>query len=113
LGGSGNDGQAALAIDSNGNAYLAADTSSTDFPTVNAFQSKYGGGATDAFVAKLNAAGSALIYSTYLGAGGSDSALAVAVDAAGNAYAAGRTSSTNFPTPARMGQSGLDTLVFL
>jgi len=98
LGGSGNDGQAALAIDSNGNAYLAADTSSTDFPTVNAFQSKYGGGATDAFVAKLNAAGSALIYSTYLGAGGSDSALAVAVDAAGNAYAAGRTSSTNFPT---------------
>src|SRR2546425_4874759 len=58
-----------------------------------------GGGGYDAFVTKLNATGSALIYSTLLGGGSEDLAYGVAVDAAGNAYLTGRTLSTDFPTP--------------
>jgi len=76
-------------------------TDSTNFPTVNALQPAYGG-STDAFVAKLNANGSALIYSTYLGGSRQEGAMArfgeIAVDAAGNAYVTGPTSSTDFPT---------------
>ena len=55
------------------------------------------GGGLDAFVTKINAAGSALVYSTYLGGSGSDGALGIAVDGSG-AYVTGFTSSTNFPT---------------
>src|SRR5207245_2379502 len=51
-----------------------------------------------AFVAKLNPAGSTLVYSTYLGGGGSDDGIGIAVDAAGAAYVTGDTTSTNFPT---------------
>jgi hypothetical protein len=99
LGGSGSDGGLApLALDSSGNAYVAGSTSSTNFPTVNALQPAYGGGNNDGFVSKLNAAGSALVYSTYLGGNGNDPAAAVAVDPSGNAYVVGRTLSTNFPT---------------
>ena len=97
LGGSGIDAFGAIAVDKAGNVYLAAYTSSTNFPTVNPLQAANGGG-NDACVAKLNAAGSALIYSTYLGGSGQDFALIIAVDPSGNAYVAGRTSSTNFPT---------------
>ncbi len=86
-----------IAVDSVGNAYVVGVTYSTDFPTVNPLQS-VNAGAQDAFVAKLNANGSALLYSTYLGGSGGDSADAVAVDSAGNAYVAGGTYSTNFPT---------------
>jgi len=110
LGGSANEGLTALAVDRGGNAYVSAGTSSTDFPTINALQPTYGGGPMDAFVAKLNAAGSALIYSTYLGGSGNEMNPSVAVDLSGNAYVAGRTFSTDFPTanplqPARAGAS--------
>jgi uncharacterized repeat protein (TIGR01451 family) len=99
LGGSDGDIAYAIAVDTSGNAYVAGDTNSTNFPTMNPLQAAYGGGFYgDAFVAKLNAAGSALVYSTYLGAGGGDYANAIAVDAYGNAYVAGYTESTNFPT---------------
>ena len=54
--------------------------------------------ATDAFVTKLNPTGSALVYSTYLGGSGNDSGSAIALDSAGEAYVAGQTTSTNFPT---------------
>ncbi|PYV36234.1 MAG: cell surface protein, partial [Acidobacteria bacterium] len=55
-------------------------------------------GNDDAFVTKLNATGSALVYSTYLGGSTDDFGIGIAVDSAGNAYVAGRTNSTNFPT---------------
>ncbi|MBV9924029.1 MAG: SBBP repeat-containing protein [Acidobacteria bacterium] len=108
LGGGGNDGApdhllgdfdfaSGIAVDSAGNAYVTGTTGSTDFPTANAIDNTLGGGG-DAFLTKLNAAGSALVYSTYLGGGGGDSGIDVAVDSAGDAYVTGTTSSTDFPT---------------
>lgn len=93
----------AVALDSSGNAYLAGATCSSDFPvTDKAPQKSHGGGRPfgcgDAFVAKLNAQGTALVYSTYLGGGGSDSASGIAVDGTGNAYVVGLTDSPDFPT---------------
>jgi hypothetical protein len=98
LGGSGYDQGVAIAVDSSGNAYVTGVTSSTDFPTVNAIQPTYHGGVYDAFVTKINASGSALVYSTYLGGSGLDSGDSIAVDSSGNAYVTGETSSTDFPT---------------
>lgn len=86
-----------IAVDSAGNAYVTGITLSTDFPTTaNPVQATYAGG-SDAFVVKLNAAGSALVYSTYLG-GLTDWGFGIAVDSAGSAYVTGYTESTNFPT---------------
>ena len=98
LGGSDADSGNDIALDSSGNAYVAGGTISTNFPTANPIQSTYGGGAVDAFVTKLNAAGSALVYSTYLGGGSLDRANAIAVDSCGSAYVSGITGSTNFTT---------------
>jgi hypothetical protein len=99
LGGSGLDEAFGISVDTSGNAYVTGKTASTDFPTVNAFQPAYGGGNADAFVAKLNPAGSALVYSTYLGGSGSEGNLSrIAIDSSGNAYIVGSTDSTNFPT---------------
>src|SRR5580698_802770 len=96
LGGSGTDGGSRIAIDTGGNAYVAGTTSSANFPvTPGAFQSSYGGGG-DAFVAKLNPAGSALAYSTYLGGSSTDGGGGITVDSAGNAYVVGWTESTDF-----------------
>ena len=61
-------------------------------------QGSYGGGASDAFVTKINAAGTAILYSSYMGGSGTDVGLGIAVDAAGNAYVTGNTNSSNFPT---------------
>jgi hypothetical protein len=88
----------AITVDSAGNAYVTGNTFSNDFPTVNPIQSAEGGGSTDAFLSKLNAAGNALVYSTYLGGDGNDSGEGIKVDSAGNAYLGGDTASTNFPT---------------
>ncbi len=96
LGGGGNDFGGRVVVDSQGNAYLAGDTSSNNFPTQRAFQATNGGG-TDAFVSKLSATGSSLIYSTYLGGVGEDDGRGIAVDASGRAYVTGRTGSSNFP----------------
>src|SRR5207247_6425103 len=98
LGGSSDDVAAGIAVDSAGNAYVAGSAGSTNFPTTSSFQAASGGGVNDAFVTKLNATGSALAYSTYLGGNSYDSAYGVAVDSAGNAYVTGTTLSTNFPT---------------
>jgi hypothetical protein len=97
LGGSGADTASGIAVDSSGNAYVTGNTLSSDFPTASPLQSANGGGG-DAFVTKLNAAGNALVYSTYLGGSGADAANGIAVDSSGNAYVTGSTSSTNFPT---------------
>lgn len=98
LGGTGGDGAKAIAVDSSGCAYVAGSTSSSDFPTTpGAFDTSYDSkGGT--FVAKLSFSGSALVYSTFLGGSGGDSAKAIAVDASGCAYVAGNTLSSDFPT---------------
>jgi hypothetical protein len=99
LGGSRGDTGAGVAVDAAGNAYVTGYTSSADFPTTpSAPQTTYGGGSYDAFVAKLNPTGTALIYSTYLGGSGEDIGYGIAVDAAGEAHVTGSTGSTNFPT---------------
>src|SRR5262249_35738374 len=98
LGGGSSDVGNGIAVDSAGNVYVAGDTTSTNF-TANALQQTSGGG-QDAFVAKINAAGTALVYSTYLGGNSDDHAAAVAVDSSGNAYIPGSTYSSNFPTAA-------------
>jgi hypothetical protein len=70
-----------------------------NFPvTAGAPQTAFGGGFTDAFITKLNASGAALVYSTYLGGTSDDDGFGIALDATGNAYVTGQTSSTNFPT---------------
>ena len=97
FGGSGSDRGTGIAVDSAGNAYVTGVTSSTDFPTANPLQPA-NGGATDVFVSKINAWGSALVYSTYLGGSGNDLGAGIAVDSSGNAYVAGTTFSGNFPT---------------
>lgn len=96
LGGSGGDAGTAIAIDSSGNAYVTGATKSTNFPTASPIQAVLGG-PQDAFVTKLNAAGSALTYSTYLGGSGGDVGNGIAVDSLGQAYVAGGTASSNFP----------------
>ena len=97
LGGSGEDEQLGAAVDAFGNVYLAGSTTSTDFPTLNAFQPAPRG-AIDAFVAKVNAKGNALVYSTYLGGSANDVAMGITVDSGRDAYVVGHTSSTDFPT---------------
>src|SRR5216110_1557886 len=102
LGSSDEEGETRIAVDAAGNAYVAGETVSSNFPTTaGAFQTTFGGGvfsAGDAFVTKLNPTGSALVYSTYLGGSSSDAGYGIAVDAAGNAYVTGGTGSTDFPT---------------
>jgi hypothetical protein len=96
LGGGGDDEAYAIAVDSSGAAYIAGGTDSTDFPAA----AGPGSPGRDAFVAKLNPAGTALVYSTYLGGDNtfSDDAFGIAVDGSGSAYVTGTTNSTNFPT---------------
>ena len=88
-------------MDGTGSAYVTGYTVSTNFPTTpGAAQTTYAGGLSDAFVTKLNATGSAHLYSTYLGGSFHDSVDGIAVDGAGSAYVTGTTDSTNFPTTA-------------
>jgi hypothetical protein len=106
LGGSASGGTRprAITIDGSGNAYLAGQTQSSNYPTTfGSFSKSYCGGFSDAFVTKLNADGSALVYSTYLcgsnfaGGDNADDAFGIAVDTAGNAYVTGYTNSDTFP----------------
>jgi hypothetical protein len=95
-----------IAVDSQGNAYVTGWTFSTDFPTTpGAFQTTYAGPGTEAFVTKINATGTALVYSTYLGGNQSpngipvrDYGTSITVDASGNAYIKGTAASLDFPT---------------
>lgn len=102
LGGSTFDDAQAVAVDAAGNAYVAGQTCSLDFPVVNAFQatnhSRCSTAGPNGFVTKIDVAGAALVYSTYLGGSGGDNALGIALDAAGDAYVVGLTYSTDFPT---------------
>jgi len=98
LGGSTWDWGIGIAVDSEGCAYVTGVTYSDDFPTASAYQSIFGGGDFDAFVAKLSADGTDLVYSTYLGGNWWDSGRGIAVDSEGCAYVTGQTLSDNFPT---------------
>jgi len=97
LGGSGQDYGEGIAIDGSGNAYVTGYTDPASFPTKNPIQAS-NAGLWDAFITKINPAGSALVYSTYLGGSRFDYGLAIAVDGSGNAYVTGPTYSLNFPT---------------
>jgi len=109
LGGSLGDFPSAIAVDGSGNAYITGSTESTDFPvTKGAYSTTLGSGYSSAFVTKLNATGTALVYSTYLGGGADDTgatSTAIAVDPSGNAYVAGTTYSSNFPVTSGAYQS--------
>jgi hypothetical protein len=87
----------AIAHDASGNVYVAGKTPYISTTSVG-IQKTFGGGQYDAFVTKLNATGSTLIYSTFIGGSGMDGATGLAVDPAGAAYAAGNTNSSDFPT---------------
>ncbi|TFH65483.1 MAG: hypothetical protein E4G91_02285, partial [Candidatus Zixiibacteriota bacterium] len=96
LGGGDYDNGNGVAIDASGNSYATGYTHSSDFPTLNPYQT-YGGN-EDVFVTKLSSSGNSLIYSTYVGGSGEDRANDIAVDSSGNAYVTGYTQSSNFPT---------------
>ena len=112
LGGADNDGAFSVALDRDGNIYLAGITASLNFPkTSGSVPGRAFPDATDAFVAKLNPQGTALLYATYLGGSDAEAAMAVAVDAEGNAYVTGGTNSSDFPVTSgafqpRFGGSG-------
>jgi hypothetical protein len=100
FGGGVNDTAEAIAIDSIGNIYVVGETSSTDFPTLNPFQS-VNNGATDAFITKLTSVTSAtLSFSTYLGGANDDLATGVALDNSNNVYISGITGSSGLENPA-------------
>ena len=94
-----------IAVDSSGHAFVTGYSLSIDFPTTLVALDTTHNGSYDSFVAKLSADGSALEYSTYLGGTGADYANGIAVDAIGNAYVVGHTTSTDFPATAGAFQS--------
>jgi hypothetical protein len=114
LGGSADENPGGIDIDTSGRAYITGFTRSANFPTAKALQASFAGGSGDVFITKLNQSGSALVYSTYLGGNGngSDSASGIAVDASGNAYVAGQAFE-NFPlvNPLQAISTGFDAFV--
>ena len=104
-----------IAVDASHNAYITGFTGANNFPLANAYQTTHGGGSADVFVTKLNASGNVLLYSTYLGGRGVDTARAIAVDSSGNAYVTGDTYNgliTPFPTTANAYQTAMNSTGF-
>jgi hypothetical protein len=99
LGGSGDDQAWAMTVDSSGRVYVTGQTTSTDYPLANAYQSTMMASG-EAFVTRLNASGTGLDYSTYLGGSGGAWGRGIAVDSNSQAYVGGQTQSTDFPTTA-------------
>ena len=103
-GGDGMSAATGIAVDGAGRAHVGGETTSTSFPTVNAAQPSNGAAAgratADAFLAKLDPAGAALVSSTYLGGYENDAARAVTLDGSGSAFLVGETRSANFPLTA-------------
>jgi beta-propeller repeat-containing protein len=115
LGGADVDEGFGIAVDAAGSAYVTGVTTSAGYPTTtNAFDRSYNG-SFDAFVTKLNPAGTRLDYSTFLGSANADESSAIVVDAQGNAYITGDTQSPGFPTTANVFDGnyngGLDAFV--
>src|SRR3954447_23172246 len=111
LGGSSDEDGNGIAVDANGNSFIAGTTQSPDFPTTLGAFRRTGAAQNfaDAFVTKLNAAGTALIYSTFVGGSNMEFGNSLAVDSAGNAYMTGTTKSSNFPTTANALDRTLNT----
>jgi len=105
IGGAGQDLGLGIAVDKKGNAYVTGFSSSTEasFPVKGGPDLTFNGGFQDAFVAKVTASGTALIYAGYIGGDGFDSGLGIAVDKKGNAYVTGFTSSTEASFPVKGG----------
>ncbi|MCC6744703.1 MAG: hypothetical protein IT175_12670 [Acidobacteria bacterium] len=97
VGGAANDSAVGAAIGSDGSIYLAGATSSSDFPTPGTAGGTRGGG-QDLYVTKLNSAGTAVVYTTFLGGGGLELAGGIDIDSTGSVYVCGNSDSTNFPT---------------
>jgi hypothetical protein len=108
VGGNGNEGSMAVALDPSGNAYMAGSTSSDDFPTVNPIQADFRGGVTsdpqysllgpsDAFVAEFDTGG-AMTFGTYLGGTGAEAGTGIALGTSESVYVTGMTESTDFDT---------------
>ena len=98
LGGSGDELAYGIAVDGENNAYVTGATTSTIFPgAISSSIQPANAGGYDAFVTKINPAGTAILYSTFLGGSGGEDSYGIAVDSGGNAYVAGRTSSITFP----------------
>ncbi|HEU5013302.1 MAG TPA: SBBP repeat-containing protein, partial [Roseiflexaceae bacterium] len=117
IGGAGDDAATAIALDSSGNAYITGYTYSLEssFPVASGADMTFNG-SVDAFVAKISADGSRLLYVTYLGGAGFDMANSIAVDSLGNAYVAGQTQSDQTTFPVRIGPrllfgGGVDSFV--
>jgi hypothetical protein len=118
LGGSANEIAYGIAVDAGGNAYVTGSAQSTNFPTTaGAYQTTKPSPAYQdtVFVTKLNAAGTGLVYSTFLGGSGSETGYSIALDPGGNAFVTGNTSSTDFPTTAgafqTAGGGGIDAFI--
>ena len=105
VGGIRQDQGISIAADADGDAYVAGNTLSTDLVGAGAGAQPAPGGGQDVFVTKLNATGTAALYSTYLGGSGTDQALGMAIDASGDAMVTGWTASTNFPVTAGAAQA--------
>ena len=99
LGGSGNDKGEGIAVDKDGNVFVAGETPSTDFPIKNAFQENHAGGKTDFFVTKLSPNADKILWSTFVGGSDNDAPFshALKVDAKGNVFVTGSTKSSDFP----------------
>jgi hypothetical protein len=100
VGGAASDGASGIAVDSLGNAYIVGTTDSLDFPVTPGAFDETRNAANDVFVTKLNADGTSVVYSTYLGGTSSEIGIDIAVDTLGNAYVTGWTASSDFPTTA-------------
>lgn len=96
LGGTDSEAGADIVLDSSQDAFVTGTTNSTDFPVLSPYQAANAGG-SDGFITKINAGGSALRWSTYLGGSGQDVPRAMALDSSGNVYVVGQTGSANFP----------------
>ncbi len=108
LGGSSGEYANGICLDAGGNVFVAGDTTSTNFPvTPGAFRTAFCGGSWDGFVTKLHFGGVGLAWSSYLGGSDSDAIEGIAVDASGNAYVAGWTTSANFPVTAGAPQGAI------
>jgi hypothetical protein len=105
LGGAGFDAASGIAVDRAGNAFIVGSTASTEatFPVKVGPDLSYNGGSNDAFVAKINAAGTALVYAGYLGGAGFELGNGIAVDGAGSVYVTGTTSSNQATFPVKVG----------
>ena len=98
LGGDGNDFGLDIALDTAGNASVVGQTESSNFPTTSDAIQSANAGSGDVFITRLNATGTGLVFSTYLGGGNTEAGFSISVDLAGSIYVTGQTFSENFPT---------------